>query len=343
MSPAQLGKAVVEGKFAPVYYFFGDDDYRMNEAIHFIREKFLPAGLLQSNSSRIDLNSQRFSDVRDELMAVPFFGERSVVTIVNPQRLSKTQVKDLLKLLETRVESRVVILYTRAANKPNWKSKLPKTLEPIATLVEFPRLTIADAQKRVLREMKTAGIEIDTAAARELAEMTGCDSGRLNCEIEKLIGYGAGTGKMTLETVREVASETVNRNVYQLADYVVSGNVSAALEAFEPVLDSGDTPTGVLFWLGQGFLDLYYVKGGRKLPYNKERFRSKYERQARRLSLEQIETALSLITACEAGLKGGISDGPTEGKAALHELILALCSLADSPASRPQRRTSISA
>jgi len=334
MSPSQLAKAVVEGKFAPVYYFFGDDDYRMIEAIRFLREKFLPAGLFQSNSSRVDLNSQKFTDVRDELMAAPFFGERSVVTIVNPQRLSQKQVKEMLKLLETRVESRVVIFYTRAANKPNWKSKLPKTLEPIATLVEFPRLTIADAQKRVLRAMKTAGIEIEPAAALELAEMTSCDSGRLNCEIEKLIGYGAGAGALTVETVREVASETVNRNVYQLADFVVAGNVSAALEAFAPVLDGGDTPTGVLYWLGQGFLDLYYVKGGRKLPYNKERFRSKYERQARQWSLEQIETALSLIASCEAGLKGGISDGPTEGQAALHELILSLCSLAESQSPR---------
>ncbi len=329
-----MGKAVTQGKFAAAYYFYGDDDFRMNEAIRYIREKFLPFALQQSNSSRIDLNSQKFGDVRDALMALPFFGESSLVTIVNPQKLSPKQLTETQALLKVPAESRVVIFYTRAAKKPDRRSSLPKKLEIVATVVEFPKLTPIEAQNRATRAMQACEIEIEPLAARELAEMTSCDSGRLTGEIDKLIAFAAEEKKVSLQMVRQVASETTNRSVYQLVDYVLAGNTSGALEAFEPVLEGGDTPTGILYWLGASFLDIYLVKGGRKLPPYKERFRGKLERQANRLSLAQIESALSSITATEAALKGGIANGPTEGKAALHELILTLCA----PQAQPRQQ-----
>ncbi len=330
-TPKQLARDITQGKIAPVYYFYGDDDHRMNEAIRFMRGKFLPASALVTNSSRIDLNSQKFTDVRDELMSLPFFGERSLLTIVNPQKLSPKQLTETIALLKTPVESRLVIFYTRAAKKPKSVSSLLKKLEAVATLVEFPLLTVADAQDKVMRAMRAAEIEIEPLAARELTEMTGCDAGRLTCEIEKLIAYASQEKTITLATVRAVASETVNRNVYQLVDAVTealsSGDGAKALESIAPVLEGGDTPTGIIYWLGAGFLEMYQVKDGRKLPPYRERFRGKIERQVSRLSLDQIESALSLITASEAALKGGISDRPTEGKPALYELILALCAL----------------
>jgi DNA polymerase III subunit delta len=344
LTPKQLARDIAQGKIAPVYYFFGDDDHRMNEAIRFLRGKFLPAAAQMTNNTRIDLNSQKFTDVRDELMSLPFFGERSLLTIVNPQKLSPKQLTETLSLLKTPVESRLVIFYTRAAKKPDRRSSLPKKLEPVATIVEFPLLTIADAQDKVMRAMRDAKIEIDPLAARELAGMTGCDAGKLTCEIEKLIAYASEERKITVETVRSVASETVSRTVYQLVDAVVdalsTGAGAPALEALAPVLEGGDTPTGVLYWLGAGFLDMYLVKDGRKLPPYKERFRGKIERQVSRLSLQQIESALALITSSEAALKGGISDRPTEGKPALYELILALCSLSATKPDTARRQLS---
>ena len=90
----------------------------MAAAIRFLAQSYLPKDFLSSNVSRVDLGSAKFDDLRVELAQPPFFGERKVLVIYDPQKLSSKQSETMLKYLTPGQPDQVVILYTRAARKP---------------------------------------------------------------------------------------------------------------------------------------------------------------------------------------------------------------------------------
>ncbi|MFQ5607521.1 MAG: DNA polymerase III subunit delta [Candidatus Zixiibacteriota bacterium] len=344
LSPEQLAREARAGRFSPVYFFLGDDDYRMNEAIHYLIDSFLPDQLRASNVTRIDLNSARVDALHDALAALPFFGERTVVTVIDPQRLNAKHLDTTLALLKPAVSERLVIFYTRAAHKPKKTISYYKKLEANSALVEFPRLRRNDSARRVGKLFKEADISAEADTISQLVEMTGGDMGRLLSETDKLMAYVGPGGAVTGETVRSVCSEGARRTVKDVSDVVVAGPTAGALAALGPLMSAGESATGILFWLGTHFLDLYLIQGGRSLPpykMNKSWLVSKLKSQSRAMSVERLESAIALISRYEALLKGGagasrrqrgIEMAPRE---ALFELTMSLCQLRAASAGAP--------
>ncbi|MBN4076274.1 DNA polymerase III subunit delta [Gemmatimonas aurantiaca] len=345
LSAAEFAKELKNDRFSPAYYFMGDDDYRMNEAIRFVAQSFLPKDLLSSNVSRIDLASVKFDDLQVELMQQPFFGERKVLVIVDPQKLSSKQLETTLKYIspgqlnQQGQLDQIVILYTRAARKPKSKSAFFKRVSVLLPVIEFGILPRGDVQRRAAHKLGEFAITIDMQASAELFEMTGGDSGKLNAELEKLISFvGAGVGgggNVTVETIQHVCAQGARRSVYQLVDAVVAGDIATSMSILEKLLTFGESPTGILFWLGNQYTNLYLVKGGRSLPYYQKWLEPRLKSQAYNLTFERIEFSISLIADCEAFMKGGVSSLKSSNpRDALSEVVLKLATPVVARASR---------
>lgn len=307
LSATELARELKNSRFSPAYYFFGDDDYRMNEAIRFLAQSFLPKDLLSSNSTRIDIGNTKFDDLRVELAQPPFFGERKLLVIIDPQKLSSKQLDTLIRYLTPGEPDQVVVLYTRAARKPKKTSAFVKRMNVVMPVVEFGFLKKSDSMRRSAQKLGEHEITINAQAAEELFEMTGGDYGKLSAEIEKLISYCGAGGEVSIEMVREVCAQGARRSVYQLVDAVVAGDTASSLAILQKLLVSGESPTGILFWLGSQYVNLYLVKGERRLPPYQSWLEPRLKSQARNLSFERIEFAISAISDCEAFMKGGAS------------------------------------
>lgn len=333
LTPDQLARQVKAGKLEPVYFFTGDDDYRMLEGAQFLIKAFLPEALRSSNTSRIDLNSARVDGLLDALSALPFFGERTALTVIDPQKLGPKQLEAVVALLTPAVSGRLVIFISRASYKPKKPTALIKKLEAFATCVQFPRLRSSQAAGKVARVFKEAEIIASPAVINEIVEIVGVDLGRLLSEAEKITAYLGPGAEVTGATARTLCSAGAGQTVYQLVDKIIAGDTAGALEALSPLLRAGESPSGILYLIGANYLDLYLIKGGRQLPPYKSWLASKLKSQARDVSLEEIERAISLIGRAEALLKGGVGGSRRQRGMALSpsdtlfELTLRLCEL----------------
>ena len=54
MTPQKLFADISAGKFAPVYYFYGDEDYRIIEAEKYLASQFISSKLLLTNFRKLD-------------------------------------------------------------------------------------------------------------------------------------------------------------------------------------------------------------------------------------------------------------------------------------------------
>ncbi len=106
----QLVNDIAAGKFKPVYYFFGPEDYRIIEAEKFIATQFLPGTQRSTNYRRLDGRKTGAADLINELAAFPMLGEKQVIAVSDIQHYKPTDLQKILKMFSPTDPNRVIVL-----------------------------------------------------------------------------------------------------------------------------------------------------------------------------------------------------------------------------------------
>lgn len=320
MSPSELSKELEKGKFRPVYYFYGEEDYRIKEAEKFLVGKFLPRPQQTTNHVILSAVKTRFDDLLTELSVVPMLGERQVFTINEAQSFSVGQVDKILALLEPPDPNRVVILTSPSARQPRKTTNIFKHLFKKTMAVEFSKLRRDSAERQILSRLRGEKIEIEPDALRLLADVSGGDFGGIVSEVNKLIDYAGEGGKIDVETVTTVCSDYQTFKVFELAARAAKGEFDRAMAVINSLLRKGERATAMLFWLGEHFIGLYLTQNRKK--YGKKDTSWKYRGQMNQFDNIQLEKIIQLIADADLELRDNIKPD----RLILEELIFNICS-----------------
>lgn len=320
MTPAELNREIESGKFKPVYYFYGSEDYRMKEAEKKLVSCFLPKSLVSVNHITLTAAKGKLQDILNELAVVPMLGERQVFTINDIQSLVPSEVEKILSLLSPPDPNRVVILVTPAAKYKKDAAAIKLLIKKTAE-VEFGKVRSDVAERKIVSTLAEHKIEIDREAVRLLLELSAGDMGGLTEEINKLINYAGEGGKISREDVACLSADYQAFKVFELGDYVAAGDFDRALAMLENMLNSGEKESGVFFWLSNHFQELYFVKNEKPLPPFRKWMTGKYRQQAARFDNAQVEDIILLLSEADRDLRGNIKPE----KLVLERLILNIC------------------
>ena len=320
MTPQQLLADVTSGKFKPVYYFFGSEDYRIIEAEKFLAAQFLPNLQLTTNYRRLNGKKTSATDIIAELSVYPMLGERQVFSISDFQSFKPKEIERILKVLQPPDPNRVVILTSPSDKAPRKKSAFYGTMSGAAELVEFKKLTPGESAGMIARRLDKHGIKIDKEALGLLVDLIAGNRGALEVETEKLINYRQADEAVTTEDIRKLAAGYEVYSIFELADKIVAGNTRQVLAQVEQVLAEGTSPTGILYHLGTHFLSLYLVKNGKPLDPRRRFLTSRFREQAGKYSNQQLEKMIIQIAETDAELRRT----PLKPETLLESLILQL-------------------
>jgi DNA polymerase III subunit delta len=304
MSPQELVTAISSGKFKSLYYFFGSEDYRITEAEKYVARHFLPDRQLAVNFTRVDGRRTKSADLLATLAVYPMLGERQVFAISDFQSYKPAEVDRVLKMLQPPDTNRLVILTTPSARTPKKGSAFLQKMAAAAQVVEFGRISTDEAARIISGKLSRAGLSIDHDALRTLTEMLAGNRGALELEVDKLISYSAGGTTISRDAVERVSTGYEVQTVFQLADDVISGDRARALRTVQRLLADGNSPTGMVFFLGQHFITLYTVKQGKASESVKKWLLPKYRNQASRYSYQRLERILLEIARTDVALRG---------------------------------------
>jgi DNA polymerase-3 subunit delta len=141
--------------------------------------------------------------------------------------------------------------------------RLTETLGEHCGMVELARVNEDDAMRWITATAQDAGARMDSDAARELADALGADMMLISSELEKLLLYTQGKGRITLGDVETMVLGAKQRSLYELTDAISSHDKVRALALLHGLLNSSDAgedaAIGHLYMLARTFRQMLVI------------------------------------------------------------------------------------
>lgn len=235
MSPAADAKvlraAIKDGKYAPAYYLFGEDDYLKDEEL-----KRLLDAAVDPTTRDFNFENLRGAEVDAESLGSivttpPMMADRRVVVVRDVSALKKDARAMLDKYLKNPADDVLLILVAPSGAKED------KGLVSKATAIEFAPLTGNRIPKWIVyyveHDLKST---ITEGAVKLLQEAAGTDLAQLKVELDKVINFTGG------EVINEAAVSAVvgvrpGETMGDFLDAVARRDAKTAIAMVGPVLE----------------------------------------------------------------------------------------------------------
>jgi DNA polymerase-3 subunit delta len=218
----------------PVYFYWGEDDFAMNQEINALKDKILDPHWIQFNYDKLSGNK---SDSLDEVflqIMTPVFGMGERLVWVEETTIAQSCPDDLFTELKRTIPQipQTSHLLLTSSKKPDSRLKSTKLLQKYAEIKEFSLISSWETEailKKVVETAKNQGVNLTKEARELLAKSVGNNSRLLWNELEKLSLYQDNKNiPIDVDTVKELVNIS-NQNSLELATAILQGNMDLAL------------------------------------------------------------------------------------------------------------------
>ncbi|TVP43334.1 MAG: DNA polymerase III subunit delta [Gemmatimonadales bacterium] len=315
MIPAPL-KASLGSEPGGVFYLYGDDEFRKEEAVRSLVDAHLDPGTADFNHDRLRGSETSHEQIASILGTPPMMAEWRVVVLRETEALAGSpRARDqLLAVAASPPEGLALIL---SCSVPAGSSaRFYRDLAKLGRSMEFRPVEGSDLPVWLMERARSAhGMELAEDAARALAQGIGADLGLLESELRKFAGMVDPGGKVTLAEVEAAGTMIPRQDRWGWFDLVAERKTTPALRGLRVLLDHGESGVGLVIGLATHFLRLGLVRSGgtaaleRSLPPRQGWLARKYGTQAHGWSVEELRQAIEGLLLVDRLLKSsGFSD-----------------------------------
>ena len=310
-----LTVAFRHGNVKPLYFFYGDEGFLMDELQALLVEHALQPGERDFN---FDLFHGPDADARQVLaacMGYPVMAQRRVIVVRSFEKLAENRA---FKEYAERPNPTAVVLLI-CGNKPNLSAHPYRALREHGVAVEFKALYDRQMPGWIDKRARSVGIKMAPGAAQMLAQEVGTDLRTAAAEIDKLRAYVGARTNVTEDDVLTAGGHLREFNVFELQKAVGEGDRQRATAIVERLLQQASSRRGealmVVTMLARYFGKLRKLQAGlarhvaqpdlaRHIgvpPY----FLKEYQFALRRLGPATVRRAFEALLAADYELKGG--------------------------------------
>jgi len=347
--------AAGKGSVKPGYVLVGDEIFLLDRCREEVLKAFVPADLKDFCLSDLDLASTPIFDVLDRAQTPSLMAPFQVIFVRNVRQLytrgaKKEEFAALDRYFRSPNPQALLIFVADFLRIPtdtrrmelddrNRFERLQETLGEHCGMVELAHVGEEDAMRWAMATSQAAETKLDPDAARELVDALGADMMLIASELEKLLLYTTGRGRITLGDVETMVLAAKQRSLYELTDAISSRNTARALTLLQGLLNSSDAgedaAIGHLYMLARTFRQMLVIleknvrdsraiwqalwQGFRMPPFAADDL----IRQARRYkSRRELTRALRLIARADLELRSS----PPDKRLVLERLVYELAS-----------------
>jgi DNA polymerase-3 subunit delta len=342
----------------PGYVLAGDEVFLYERCRRAVLKAFVPDEMRDFCLSEMDLAEHSIFEILDRARTPSLMAPFQVVFVRNLKQLyTRGAKKDEFAEIERYFRSpnpQALILFIadhiRIPADPRRMEmedrtrfeRLRETLGEHCSIVELARVEESDAMRWVSEtaaSYEAQPTKIDPDAVRELVDALGADMMLIASELEKLLLYTFGRGRITLGDVETMVLSAKQRSLYELTDAISAKDKARALALLHGLLNSSeageDAAIGHLYMLARTFRQMLVIleknvrdsraiwqalwQGFRMPPFAADDL----IRQARRYkSRRDLTRALRLIARADLELRSS----PPDKRLVLERLIYDLAS-----------------
>jgi len=319
-------KSIRQKKFSPVYLLHGEEDFLIDGAVSLLINEALQENERSFNLEVFHGGAAEARDILSAASSYPMMSERRVVIVRDFDSVSNREL--LIPYIENPLLSTVFVLISV---RPDFRIKIFKTLEQKAQVVEFRRLYESEIPPWIALRIGEMGKQATAEACQLLPSYVGRSLREIQNEIDKLFIYVGDKRTIGTDEVNAVVGMSKQYNVFELQRAVGQKNITRSLEISERMLESGESPLGMLVMLTRYFQKLWLLKDYPKgAPAGAEIasalgvsafFAREYIEAARLYSASQIEKCFSALSRTDEAFKYSNPDKKLAMTLLLHSII----------------------
>jgi DNA polymerase-3 subunit delta len=350
--------AAGKGPLRPGYVLAGDEVFLLDRCRAAVLKGFVPPDLRDYCLSDLDLAETSIFEVLDRAQTPSLMAPFQVIFVRNVKQLyTRGAKKDEFAALDRYFRSpnpQALLVFVAdflripsdarrmEMDDKNRFERLTETLGRVAAatgMVELARVNEEDAMRWTTATAQEGGARMDPDAARQLVDALGADMMLISSELEKLLLYTLGRGRITLGDVETMVLAAKQRSLYELTDAISARDRVRALALLHGLLNSSDAgedaAIGHLYMLARTFRQMLVIleknvrdsraiwqalwQGFRMPPFAADDL----IRQARRYkSRRDLTRALRLIARADLELRSS----PPDKRLVLERLVYELAS-----------------
>jgi len=344
-----------KGSIRAGYVLAGDELFLLDRCREAVLKAFVPPDLKDFCLSDLDLSSTPIFEVLDRAQTPSLMSPFQVIFVRNVRQLytrgaKKEEFAALDRYFRSPNPQALLIFIADFLRIPtdirrmemddkNRFERIQETLGEHCGVIEMARVSEEDAMRWAVATAQAADTRLEADAARELVDALGADMMLISSELEKLLLFTLGRGRITLGDVETMVLAAKQRSLYELTDAISSRNTARALALLHGLLNSSDAgedaAIGHLYMLARTFRQMLVIleknvrdsraiwqalwQGFRMPPFAADDL----IRQARRYkSRRELTRALRLIARADLELRSS----PPDKRLVLERLVYDLAS-----------------
>ncbi|ELR98720.1 DNA polymerase III subunit delta [Gloeocapsa sp. PCC 73106] len=235
----------------PIYFFWGDDDFALLQAVEQIKQKAVDPNWLSFNYDKIfgEQDEAIIAGLDQAMSAVFDTGERLIwlVETTVGQQCSQRLLSELERTIPQILATSHLVLST--SKKPDGRLKSTKLLQKYATFREFSLISpwqSAEILQKVKEAAQEKGVKLTAKAQELLATCVGNQTRQLYNELDKLSLYQQSeSSPLDTDAIADLVNAST-QNSLQLALAIRRGDQSEALNLVTELINRNEAPLKIV-------------------------------------------------------------------------------------------------
>ncbi|CUS98114.1 DNA polymerase III, delta subunit [Candidatus Kryptobacter tengchongensis] len=334
-----LRLAVKHKRFSPVYVFYGNEEFLIEESIKSILYNAVEDGVREFNFDVVYGNEVEVQNLISLLLLLPVMSPKRVVVMRNSEKFfnkisrskKEKEAETFINYLKRPNPDTIFII---VLNEPDFEKEIYKKLFELAEVVElkapYDWQIPSWIAKRVVELGKTPpwnGKEITSEACKLLQAYVGNSLRELDNEIKKLFIFTGEKKKIDAEDVKQAVGLSRNFTVFDLQRAIGEKNLQLAIIIVERMLQAGEFPAVILTMLTRYFSTLWKLHELRKTEKDPKKLANslmlspyhirEYLNQLDKFKEEEIKNAFKYLIEADELIK----TSPIDSKIVLSQMV----------------------
>ena len=242
-----IGKFLKEDSLLPIYFFYGDDNYALENAVKAIEKAVDPLLTSEFDKEIINAEEKTIVELMDLASVFPFGSKKKIIILKDFDEL-KGDKKQFGSYVKDPAPSTVlvVIKYGKIQNH----NTLPYSLLLEKNyLFEANELKGKELVNWIVRYSAKNGKTISEDNAELLLDIVGENRSMIEMQLQKIFTYLGDNKEIRLDVIKSDASQIKEYIIFDLLNAIGSMNKSKAVEILLNLLSQGDEDKQALFIL----------------------------------------------------------------------------------------------
>ncbi|MBQ7097602.1 MAG: DNA polymerase III subunit delta [Clostridia bacterium] len=261
MEPKDLDKQIASGKIGRLYFFFGEEQFLLENKIRAIKSRLVDKDFEEFNYTKLDGKKVSADEIESALLSVPVMAEKKLVVVSNTNIFGNAKAKDFTKICEavSDIPEYMTVIFT----EKEFDKKKEKNLDVFkknGEIVKFDLLSPKQIELWLEKSFEEKGKTVLAGDLSKMVALCGQSMSNVYNEYQKLLNFVGERSKITIEDIEAVVSKSVDARIFDMIDNIAEGRTKTVFEELNALKSSGENPSTVLSLISSRMGELLMVK-----------------------------------------------------------------------------------